>query len=69
MRGILAGDAWRHSPGHDGRLHQESLQATSPGMDSIRHVTKKLCFLFPAAISNARKYDVVFLDVDVSSGF
>jgi hypothetical protein len=46
MRGILAGDAWRHSPGHDGRLHQESLQATSPGMDSIRHVTKNLSFLF-----------------------
>jgi hypothetical protein len=60
MRGIFAGDAWRDSPGHDGRLHQESLQATSPGKDSVRHVTKYLCFLYPAAISNARKFDIVF---------
>ena len=44
VRGNLAGDAWRHSPGHDGRLHQESLQATSPGKDSMTPCNKKIMF-------------------------
>jgi len=35
MRGILAGDAWRHSARDDGGLHQESVKATSTGKGSI----------------------------------